>query len=162
MRPVRGVTAVLALLVATPLVTTGCGVRPTGVISAGDPAVAQQAVPQTTIYMVRQNQLVSRRVVSVPGAPQAAVDALWDPPPRRELLPGLLNPAGLLPRADVTFDAGVLVISYFDATPASRLTMAQLICSGAAQPGVQEVRLVRNGAHIGPSNCSPYNDLMTQ
>jgi hypothetical protein len=157
MRSVRGVTAVLTLLVAT-----GCGVRPTGVISAGDPAVAQQAVPKTTIYMVRQNQLAPLRVVSVPGAPQAAVEALWDRQTQVETDQGMLNPAGLLPRADVTFDAGVLVISYFDATPASRLTIAQLICSGAAQPGVQRVRLVRNRAQIGPSDCSSFGDLTTQ
>ncbi|HEV7629141.1 MAG TPA: hypothetical protein VGO89_21835 [Streptomyces sp.] len=157
MRPVRCVTAVLTLLVAT-----GCGVRPTGVISAGDPAVARQAVPQTTIYMVRQNQLVAVRVVSVPGAPQVAVQALWDGQNQVALDQGLLNPAGLLPRAAVTFDAGVLVISYFDATPASRLTLAQLICSGAAQPGVQRVRLIRNRAQIGPPDCSSFRDLTTQ
>jgi hypothetical protein len=157
MRPARSVTAVLALLVAT-----GCGVRPTGVISAGDPAVARQAVPQTTIYMVRQNQLVAVRVVSVPGAPQAAVEALWDRQTQMETSSSLLNPAGLLPRAEVTFNAGVLVISYFDATPASRLTLAQLICSGAAQPGVQRVQLVRNNAQIGPSDCSTFSDLTTQ
>jgi hypothetical protein len=155
MRPVRGVAAVLTLLVAT-----GCGVRPTGVISAGDPAVAQQAVPQTTIYMVRQNRLVPLRVVSVPGAPQAAVEALWDR--QTQTNPGLLNPAGLLPRADVTFQDGTLVIYYRDATPASRLTIAQLICSGAAQPGVQRVRLVRNGAQIGPPDCSTFGDLTSQ
>lgn len=162
MRPVRGVIAVLALLVATLLVTTGCGVRPTGVISAGDPAVARQAVPQTTIYMVRQNKLAPLRVVSVPGAPQVAVQALWDGQNQVAFGQGLLNPAGLLPRADVTFSSGVLVISYRDATPASRLTLAQLICSGAAQPGVQRVRLVRNGDPIGPPDCSAYRDLTTQ
>ena len=157
MRPVRGVAAVLTLLVAT-----GCGVRPTGVISAGDPAVAQQAVPQTTVYMVRQNRLVPVRVVSVPGAPQAAVEALWDRPTQVEMNQGLLNPAGLLPRADVTFQGGALVIYYRDATPASQLTIAQLVCSGAAQPGVQRVRLVRNGARIGPSDCAAFSNLMTQ
>lgn len=92
MRPVRGVTAVLTLLVAT-----GCGVRPTGVISAGDPAVAQQAVPQTTIYMVRQNKLAPLRVVSVPGAPQVAVEALWDRQTQVAADQGLLNPAGCSP-----------------------------------------------------------------
>ena len=158
MRPVRCVVVACSLLVAT-----GCGVRPTGVISAGDPAVAQQAVPQTTIYLVRQNRLAPVRLVSVPGAPQAAVEALWDRQVEsQQLSQGLLNPAALLPRADVTFEAGTLVIYYRDATPASRLTLAQLICSGAAQPGVQQVRLVRNGVHIGPSDCSPYNDLTTQ
>jgi hypothetical protein len=157
MRPVRGVTAVLALLAAA-----GCGVRPTGVISAGDPAVARQAVPQTTIYMVRQNKLAPLRVVSVPGAPQVAVEALWDGPSDRSLLQGLLNPAGLLPRAEVSFQDGTLVIFYRDATPASRLTVAQLICSGAAQPGVQRVRLVRNGVQIGPPDCSAFGDLTTQ
>jgi hypothetical protein len=157
MRSARGVIAVAALLV-----TTCCGVRPTGVISAGDPAVARQAVPQATIYLVRQDRLAPVRLTAVPGAPQAAVQALWDRRIELEVSPGLLNPAGLLPRADVTFEAGTLFIYYRDATPASRLTMAQLICSGAAQPGVQEVRLVRNGAHIGPPNCSDYNDLLTQ
>lgn len=158
MRPARSVIAVIATL----LVTTGCGVRPTGVISAGDPAVARQAVPQATIYLVRQDRLAPVRLAAVPGAPQVAVEALWDRQIEAQVRQGLLNPAGLLPRADVTFEAGTLFIYYHDATPASRLTMAQLICSGGAQPGVQEVRLVRNGAHIGPPNCSEYNDLLTQ
>jgi hypothetical protein len=157
MRSARGVIAVAALLV-----TTCCGVRPTGVISAGDPAVARLAGPQATIYLVRQDRLAPVRLTAVPGAPQAAVQALWDRQIELQVSQGLLNPAGLLPRADVTFETGTLFIYYRDATPASRLTMAQLICSGAAQPGVQEVRLVRNGAHIGPPNCSDYNDLLTQ
>jgi hypothetical protein len=145
MRPVRGAIAVLALLVAT-----GCGVRPTGVISAGDPAVARQAVPQTTIYLVRQNRLAPVRLVAVPGAPQVAVEALWDRPiEAQQVSQSLQNPAGLLARAEVTFDAGTLFIRYRDATPASLLTIAQLVCSGAAQPGVQQVRLIRNGARIG-------------
>jgi hypothetical protein len=157
MRPARGVIAVAALLV-----TTGCGVRPTGVISAGDPAVARQAVPQATIYLVRQNHLIPVRLAAVPGAPQAAVEALWDRQIEAQVSQGLLNPAGLLPRADVTFDSGTLFIYYNDATPASRLTVAQLVCSGAAQPGVQQVRLVRNGARIGAPDCSAYKDLVTQ
>lgn len=62
----------------------------------------------------------------------------------------------------MTFQDGTLVIYYRDGTPASRLTLAQLICSGAAQPGVLRVRLVRNGTQIGPPDCSAYRDLTAQ
>jgi hypothetical protein len=152
----RKLIAVSGLLLAT-----ACGVRPTSVISAGEPAVGRQAVPQTTVYLARGNKLVAVRRPAFPGAPQVAVRQLRVPPTANETRLGETDPAVNLYEVRVTFNAGVLTISYQDYTPASRLTIAQLVCTAMAQPGVRSLRLLRNGASIGPTRCSAFSAYMS-
>jgi hypothetical protein len=153
----------LAGIIAIAVLTAACGVRPTGVISAGEPAVAAQTVPQTTVYLVRQRQLVPVRRVTFPGSPQAPVYALWEEgPTREESASGLVSPVRFLPSFDVTFDQGVLVVSYGDGTPASTLTYAQIVCSGMAQPGVRRIRVFRNGIELTQlQECAQFNQYMS-
>lgn len=164
-----GVRPALPLLLLTAIVTAACGVRPTGVVGAGDPAVAQQAVPQTTVYVVRQNRLVPVRRVAFPGAPQAALYALWERGVTgQELAQGLESPMGALRDFHVIFDTGdlptgVLQVSFLSSPAVSDLVRAQIVCSGTAQPGVRRVQLAEEGALFlrRPMNCSRFSRYMS-
>jgi hypothetical protein len=161
----------------------GCGVRSTGVIGAGEPAVAQEGVPQTTVYLVRNGQLVPVRRVAFPGAPQAALYDLW----RRgatsqEAQAGMRAPLLETPLYSIAFREGVLIVNRDRDYRPSRLVTAEIVCSGTAQPNVRRVRLVgwrREGpgpeqpgddyrhpargwvAVVGvKKKCSDYDDLM--
>jgi hypothetical protein len=157
-----GVRVFLALLAV--IVTAACGVRPTGVIAAGSPAVAQQAVPQTTVYLARQNRLVPVRRVAFPGAPQAALYVLWERGATgQEAAEGMVNPIGVLSDFHVIFASGdlptgVLQVSFLSAPDVTDLVRAQIVCSGTAQPGVRRVQLVEEGTSAlrRPMTCSQF------
>lgn len=146
------------------LLVAACGVRPTGVMGAGDPALAQQAVPQTTVYLARQGRLTPVRRVALPGAPQAALIALWQEGPKvPEAAQGLSNPLADLKEFDVVFDrsgmpSGVLTVFFLTGRPVSDLLRAQIVCSGAAQPSVRLVRLIDiHTAHVQSPKCSHFS-----
>ncbi|MCO5994591.1 GerMN domain-containing protein [Actinoallomurus rhizosphaericola] len=176
----------VVLAVAAALLGAACGVRPTGVIGAGEPALAQQAVPQTTVYLVRNGRLVPERRVAFPGAPQAAVYALWlSGPTQDEIAAGIWSPLAKLPLYEITVDDGIMTVHYDRDGMMTRLVMAQIVCSGTAQPDVRRVRaagwarVVGQEAAPGPppfdlrhppygwtvvvghqKKCSDYADLM--
>jgi hypothetical protein len=168
---------VLAVLV------TACGVRPTGVIGAGDPAVAQQAVPQTTVYLARNGRLVPVRRVAFPGAPQAALYDLWSRgATSTEVAAGMSNPLENITLLDIRVSRGSLVVDYYRDAMLPRLARAQIVCSGTAQPDIRHVELVgweyegagkgqpwTTSSHPPPDwvsvadderQCSRYKDLM--
>lgn len=177
-----GFRVVLALV--TVLFGSACGVRPTGVIGAGEPAVAQQAVPQTTVYLARNGRLVPVRRVAFPGAPQAALYALWQSgATQEEIRVQEWSPFSELPLLGIKVHAGVLSVHYYRKTVMSRLLTAQIVCSGTAQPDIRRVRLVgwwADGRTAPPftdvdhppsdwsvvvgrqRKCSDYADLMAQ
>jgi hypothetical protein len=153
------------LLMLAGLLVTACGVRPTGVLGAGDPAIAQQAVPQTTVYLARQGRLVPVRRVAFPGAPQAALTAVWEQGPKvPEAAQGLWNPLADLAEFHAVFNTGdmppgILWALYSSAGPVTDLMRAQIVCSGTAQPGVQGVELIDMAASVrtGPLRCSSFS-----
>ncbi|GAA4606243.1 hypothetical protein GCM10023195_22290 [Actinoallomurus liliacearum] len=147
-------TARLAFRVIFALVTvllgTACGVRPTGVIGAGEPAVAQQAVPQTTVYLARGGRLVPVRRVAFPGAPQAALYDLWQSGATGdELAAGMWSPLMKIMVHDIRVRDGILTVEYERGGPMSRLLMAQIVCSGTAQPDIRRVRMA-GWRYVGP------------
>ncbi|MEV5708766.1 hypothetical protein [Actinoallomurus sp. NPDC052274] len=148
-----GFRVVLALV--TVLLGTACGVRPTGVIGAGEPAVAQQAVPQTTVYLVRGGRLVPVRRVAFPGAPQAALYDLWQSGPTAdELAAGMWSPLANVLVYKVRVWDGILTVEYERDAPVSRLLMAQIVCSGTAQPDIRRVQ-VAGWRYVGPEPDQP-------
>lgn len=159
-------TAGLALLSALAMtLAAACGVRPSGVIAAGEPAVAQQAVPQTTVYLARGMTLVPVRRPPFPGAPQAALYALWERgPTSQESRQGLWNPMTSVYGLDVRFADGGMEITYA-AGSASELTLAQIVCSATAQPGVRWVRVVRSRDGHGRARtmrCEQFDRYMSR
>ncbi|GAB3960998.1 hypothetical protein GCM10029978_012060 [Actinoallomurus acanthiterrae] len=144
------------------LLVAACGVRPTGVIGSGAPVVAQQAVPQTTVYLARGQRLVPVRRVAFPGAPQAALNALWEQGAKiPEEAQGMSNPMADLASFHATFERearGMLLASFSPVRPVTDLLRAQIVCSGTAQPGVQRVLLAYPSASLNepPLRCSSF------
>jgi hypothetical protein len=149
------------LVIAVVVLTAACGVRPTGVISAGDPAAATQAAPLSTVYLVRQRKLVPVQRSTFPGAPQTAIYALQQGPNPIESAQGMRSPLMYLQDLRAALDRGVLTVSYGDDTPASMLTVGQIVCSGTAQPGVEAVVIVRNGADlVRGATCEQFKQYL--
>ncbi|WP_433176609.1 hypothetical protein [Actinoallomurus sp. CA-150999] len=158
----RALRCVVPLVVVAPV--AACGVRPTGVIGSGAPVVAQEAVPQTTVYLARGERLVPVRRVAFPGAPQAALIALWQQGAKVPEDPqGMSNPLAELDEFHAIFNRGdlapgVLMASFSSVRPVTDLLRAQIVCSGTAQPGVQRVQLAEQGASVlgRPLRCSSF------
>jgi hypothetical protein len=154
----------LGVTCAALLFAAACGVRPTGVITAGEPAVAGQAVPQTTVYLARRGRLVPVRRVAFPGAPQAALNALWEQGAKApEKAQGLWSPMSDLGVFYAIFNRGalppgVLMASFYADRPVSDLLRAQIVCSGTAQPGVERVQLADPADPVlrRPMRCSSF------
>jgi hypothetical protein len=145
----------LFLLLLVPL--AGCGVQPTGMIYAGDPAVARQAVPPTTVYFARKGRLYEVQRQSVPGAPQAALDQLTAGPTPAEYAAGIhtfLPPWHL--RVQVQFGEADIYVDQW--ILASALAQAQVVCTTEAQPDVHKVELIIGSTELVRS-CSSYPDL---
>ncbi|GAA4621113.1 hypothetical protein GCM10023196_007720 [Actinoallomurus vinaceus] len=146
------------------LLTASCGVRSTSVIAGGDPAVAQQAVPQTTVYLARGGRLVPVRRVAFPGVPQAALNALWEQGAKiPEDAQGMSNPMADLDEFHAVYRSGdlpprTLTAWYSSSRPVSDLLRAQIVCSGTAQPGIEEVQLIDPATSAGrwPLRCSSF------
>jgi hypothetical protein len=146
------------------LLVAACGVRPTGVIGSGAPVVAQQAVPQTTVYLARGERLVPVRRVAFPSAPQAALNALWEQGAKiPEDAQGMSNPMADLNEFHAIFNRGdlppgVLMASFSSDRPVTDLLRAQIVCSGTAQPGVQRVQLADRAESVlrPPLRCSSF------
>ena len=152
MSPARTVALAVALVV----VLAGCGIRPTGVVSAGDKPVTLANNVTVTIYLVdQQGRLVPVVRPGLPGHPYYAVTQLGHEPtaaekrlglrnavPRLELRPALVQVGG-----DDTNELEVKVTVRGSPTAVnpppswSRLALAQVTCTAAMIPGIRRVRL---------------------
>jgi len=152
----RLLLAALVLLLAV----AGCGVRPSGVITGGDPPHgAVQPSATITLYLVKDGQLAA---VTRPGGPplsQADTLALLAAGPNaREQAQGLTSevPPGAGPFSVSADSAGHFVVTV--STPAGQLsTMAveQIVCTAVATApgGLVQVTVVGAGQSVGPRNC---------
>lgn len=162
------------LIIACVLSAAACGVQPTGMISAGDPVVARRYVPPTTVYFMRGGRLAPVQRRSLPGAPEVALDQLFMGPTRQERDGGLRTyiPAGAIvapppnaTTAPTAAPARITVFTRFDtffvALPRRkppRQALAQLVCTGEAQPGIHKVTLLI-GAKRMNRTCASYSSF---
>ena len=68
---------------------TGCGIQPTGIISAGDQPLAQAYAATITLYLVRDGRLVQVTRPGLPGEPHLGIQQLSVPPTGNERAMGL-------------------------------------------------------------------------
>jgi hypothetical protein len=154
----RGRAAAM-LMASLAAVLTGCGVRPTGVVDAGEPATGLQSGVQ--VYFVWGNGL---RPVVLPARGEDdgyVLQLLFDGPDADARAAGLRTaiPAGtqLVPAA-VLADNREAMIGVFGSDPArlSRLARAQIACTaiaGLAQRGehVETVTIASKAGRSGPT-----------
>ena len=159
-----------------PLVAlAGCGVRPSGVITGGNPpsgavqptATGRPGLPPpgpVTLYLVKGGRLSA---VTRPGGPLSPADTLAllaAGPTATERAQGLITdvPAGAGPFSVTANPAGHLVVTL--STPAgqlSTLAVEQIVCTTAATTtatatapdGPDPVTVVGAGEVVGPRDC---------
>lgn len=146
-RPRRAWRAAWAAAVALAVVApAGCGVRPTGIISAGDKPVAKGQAAPITVYLLRGKRLTAVVRPGLPGHPYLGVTQLGGEINSAERRLGLhsevplwigilVRPGG--PPAD-------LVVEVDRSQPTAKWTRAawgQVACTAQAVPGVKRVIL---------------------
>jgi hypothetical protein len=167
------VPAVAAQAVA---VLAGCGVRPTGIITAGGGVKANGRTGTIIVYLVRSGRVVVPVVrPGLPGHPYLAVSQLAVPPTSDERYRGLYTEVRYPVTARLTQalwrpeKMGMLTVDLSSGIPHrrvhwSRTALAQISCTAQAVPGVTGV-LLRGGpgadkAGWGSARCEDYRDLM--
>lgn len=160
----RRITALAA--VAAVLGAAGCGIRPTGIVDAGDKPAADGRADAISLYLVnREGRLTAVTRPGLPGLPDLPITQLSVRPTERERAGGLRTEVDV-PLAARTVD-GVLVVepgSRWAPHAWTRPALAQIACTGEAIPGVDEVKLWdapsrRDQYGWGVLRCSDYADL---
>ena len=150
---------VLAVGLVTLVAVAGCGVRPSGVITGGDPPRgAVESTTTITLYLVKNGRLGA---VTRPGGPLSQADTLAllaAGPTPREQAQGLTTevPPEAGPFSVTAEPAGDLVVSL--STPASELStlaVEQIVCTAAATAPESraQVTVVGAGQSVGPRDC---------
>ncbi|WP_131732719.1 hypothetical protein [Actinomadura formosensis] len=152
------------------LATAGCGVRPTGIISAGDPPDAHGNAAAMTVYLVQGGRLEAVTRPGLPGRPYLAIDQLSVTPTSFERSSGLRTEVHPPARVEEAAAKPTVLIVHPAGPPSgrrqvwSRLAVAQITCTAAAIPGVEAVKLAKvHGpmARLGPLTCDQFSDLLS-
>ncbi|NEA25973.1 hypothetical protein [Actinomadura bangladeshensis] len=163
----------LAAVLACGLAVAGCGVRPTGILSAGSPPVADGRAPTMTLYLVREERLTRVARPGLAGHPYLPLTQLSLPVTVDERRRGLHSEVGdtgamtvyEVRRGVVGVQLPGLRFGAGGAEPGgewSRTALAQVVCTAEAIPGVSAV-LVSNAFEEGASqtmSCDRFADLL--
>ncbi|RKS74751.1 hypothetical protein BZB76_3270 [Actinomadura pelletieri DSM 43383] len=166
-------TALTALAVV--LTASGCGIRPTGIVDAGDPPFARGYADTITIYLVRGGMLRPVTRPGVPGRPYLAVEQLHVPTTPRERALGLRTEVrraltvqavsdGLGSTSDGHSPLAVQGTGRSLSPAWSRTALAQIACTAEAVPGIEGVILVQATNTGGGGGrlvyCRQFADLL--
>ncbi|TDD97231.1 hypothetical protein [Actinomadura rubrisoli] len=174
-RPAGPARAMMAAVLAV-AVAAGCGVRPTGIISAGDKPVANGQAATITVYLLRGGRLTPVVRPGLPGHPYLGVTQLGVAITSAERRQGLSTEVpwndGLVVRREGR--PGDLVVDVSQAqwvngkliydVKWSRAAMGQVACTAQAVPGVKRVVLA-GVLHREENNwitltCEEFDDLL--
>ncbi|MEV6985629.1 hypothetical protein AB0M95_30830 [Sphaerisporangium sp. NPDC051017] len=151
---------VLAAGLVSLVAVAGCGVRPSGVVPAGDPPSGAVAPTMTiTLYLVKNGRLSA---VTRPGGrplfPADTLALLAAGPSAREKAHGFTTdvPPEAGPFSVTAEPAGHLVVTL--STPAgdlSTLAVEQIVCTAAATvpESLAQITVVGAGQSVSPRNC---------
>ncbi|MEV5827138.1 hypothetical protein AB0L25_16315 [Spirillospora sp. NPDC052242] len=140
-----------AALAAAALLIAGCGIRPTGIVTAGPEPRAGGQADTITVYLVRDGKLAAVLRPGLPELPFLPITQLAAPPTPQERAQGLrtevtraleIHGFGAQEGEDVSEliiaprpDGGDRPVTW------SRLAEAQIVCTAAALPGIESVQL---------------------
>ncbi|WP_214412136.1 GerMN domain-containing protein [Sphaerisporangium fuscum] len=152
---------VLAAALVSLIAVTGCGVRPSDAIPAGDPPSGPVAPPTTiTLYFVKDGRLsaVTRRSSGHPLFPADRLALLATGPVPEEQAHGLTTdvPSEAGPFSVTAEPTGHLVVTLSTAAgDLSALAVEQIVCTAAATTPERpvQVTVVGAGQSVGPRNC---------
>ncbi|MDL4817928.1 hypothetical protein [Actinomadura opuntiae] len=155
-------------------VTAGCGVRPTGVIDAGQPVEAAGNSGTITVYLAQGKKVVPVVRPGLPGNPYLGLNQLSVRVTSGERLQGLHTEVDhplegrLIRIVSQPDDPGRLVVDLPDTVPHrpvhwSRTALAQIACTAQAVPGVSSVELWSapgaDGNGWGTVRCGDFDDM---
>jgi hypothetical protein len=152
---------VLAAGLVSLVAVAGCGVRPSGVITGGDPPHGVLAPSATiTIYLVTNDRLSA---VTRPGPPLSQADTLAllaAGPTTREQAHGLTTdvPPEAGPFSVTTESAGRLVVTpSIPASELSTLAIEQIVCTAALTAPESPAQVIVAGAEqdVDSRTCPP-------
>ena len=136
---------------------SGCGVRPSGVITGGAPPSGAVAPTGTiTLYLVKGDRLSAVTRPGVPPLPAETLALLAAGPTASEAAQGLTTdvPPGVGPFSVATQQAGRLVVTLSTPTgELSALAVAQIVCTAAATAPEGRPQVTVRGA--GPGAARP-------
>ncbi|MFH8404254.1 hypothetical protein ACH4FX_05685 [Streptomyces sp. NPDC018019] len=150
---------------------TGCGIAPTGVIDAGEPAHGVKApgkpAPDVQLYFLGPAGMrAASRPANAPVGPEEAIQLLLAGPNEAERQRGLTNVLPVLP-GRITAEAQDGAVTVRLPVNAKRLdtpSMSQLVCTaananvpGSRRPSDVRVTLVGDGVRVGPMVCGGTN-----
>jgi hypothetical protein len=134
---------VLLLGIAS-LVLTGCGVRPTGAVSAGEgPVATATSAPQARVVFLRDGMPVPVNRAVNPWDPQAVFDALAAGPTSAERTEGLTTELNVKQILAHSQSDQVLVV--YPVTPIDWLSphaYTQVYCTIALLPGHPDAKII--------------------
>jgi len=133
------------------LAVAGCGVRPSGVITGGNPPSG--SVQTIIVYLVKNGRPSATPRPGSPLSPADSLALLAAGPTTGERAQGLTSdvPPEAAPFTVTANPAGQLVVTV--STPAGRLsTLAidQIVCTASA---TAPVTVIGGGQSVGPRNC---------
>ncbi|MGI5202991.1 hypothetical protein ACQEU6_15620 [Spirillospora sp. CA-108201] len=166
------------LAVAACAALAGCGIRPTGIISAGEGPTARAYAATITIYLVRGGRLVPVTRPGLPGESYLAVQQLTVPPTTGERALGLHTEVHgeLYAQAAADGSGPARRGREIDVGPVgadgpkswSRTAKAQIVCTAQAVPGTKRVNLLSRSdveKHVlllkrETLTCDDFSDLL--
>ncbi|KUL34337.1 hypothetical protein ADL22_30210 [Streptomyces sp. NRRL F-4489] len=161
-----------ALAVALGVALAGCGIEPTDVIDAGEPASGLRAPGKPTpadvqLYFYGPEGLhPATRRAKEPLDPQAAIDLLAEGPNHAERMRGLSSvlPKFPAPLTATTGPGRVVINLPVNAKLLDPASLNQLVCTAAnarvpgdKPPGQVTVTLIGDGVRVGPMVCGGNN-----
>ncbi|WP_242901770.1 hypothetical protein [Actinomadura terrae] len=169
----RNAAVLAAALAAAPLagvLVSGCGVRPTGILSAGDPPVAAGSqAPAITVYLVQGGRLKAVVRPGLPGHPYLSIGQLSVEPTATESRAGLHTEVTHALTARVVGDPSTLIIDQVPSDERERwrwsyAALGQIACTAQAIAGIDRVRLW-NGPNPdaqgwGTYSCEEFSELL--
>jgi hypothetical protein len=146
-------------LVLALLLLAGCGIRPTGVVYAGDaPVATASGSPASQVFLLSQGMLTPVQRTADPADPQRVFDALLSGPTPDERARGLTTElTGIKEIAVHELDGRAILV---ETIPPSRrlppLAYAQIYCTGlllSAQTVLKISFLDGGAAPYTPADC---------
>ncbi len=139
------------------LLLAGCGVRPTGVVYAGEaPTATAPASPRSQVYFLLRDQPIPVERPIDPADTQAVFDSLLTGPTEAEEAKGVRTGLAGIKRIEVQQLAPRVL--YVDVSPSgaalSAQAYAQIQCTGTMLPGhpIMKIALPERGAAV-PFGC---------
>jgi hypothetical protein len=141
------------------LLLAGCGVRPTGVVYAGDaPVATASGSPRSQVYLLSRGVPVPVQRTADPADPQEVFDTLLKGPTPDERAQGLTTDLTGVSRISVhELDGRALLVETIP--PALKLPMpafAQIYCTGLLLSGQTALKISYLDSGVSPytSSCS--------